>query len=86
MKRHLVLPLALMVVFALSRLPGCLPDNFSAAYALMFCAGVYFPGRLAWWLPLAVMLVTDLSLNLYYQLNLGIPAFNLGMLKYLAIW
>ena len=85
MKRHLVQPLALMVVFALSRLPGCLPDNFSAAYALMFCAGVYFPGRLAWWLPLAVMLVTDLSLNLYYQLNLGIPAFNLGMLKYLAI-
>jgi len=85
MKRHLFLPLALMVVFALSRLPGCLPDNFSAAYALMFCAGVYFPGRLAWWLPLVVMLVTDLSLNLYYQLNLGIPAFDLGLLKYLGI-
>ena len=85
MKRHLFLPLALMVVFALSRLPGCLPENFSAAYALMFCAGVYFPGRLTWWLPLAVMLVTDLGLNLYYQLELGIPAFDLGALKYLGI-
>ena len=49
--RKLFLPLALMGVFALSRLPGCLPANFSAAYALMFCAGVYFPGRLAWWPP-----------------------------------
>jgi len=74
-----------MVVFALSRLPGCLPDNFSAAYAVMFCAGVYFPGRLAWWLPLVTMLVTDLGLNLYYQMNLGIPAFDLGLLKYLGI-
>jgi len=74
-----------MGVFAISRLPGCLPDNFSAAYALMFCAGVYFPRRLAWWLPLAVMLVTDLGLDLYYQLELGIPAFDLGLLKYLGI-
>jgi len=72
-------------VFAISRLPGCLPDNFSAAYALMFYAGVYFPRRLAWWLPLAVMLVTDLGLDLYYQLELGIPAFDLGLLKYLGI-
>jgi len=85
MKRHLLLLLALMGVFAISRLPGCLPDNFSAAYALMFCAGVYFPRRLAWWLPLAVMLVTDLGLDLYYQLELGIPAFDLGLLKYLGI-
>ena len=74
-----------MGVFAISRLPGCLPDNFRAAYALMFCAGGYFPRRLAWWLPLAVMLVTDLGLDLYYQLELGIPAFDLGLLKYLGI-
>jgi hypothetical protein len=70
--KKLFLPLALMGVFALSRLPGCLPDNFSAAYALMFCAGVYLPGRLAWWLPLSVMLVTDLVINLYYQQSMGI--------------
>jgi len=55
-----------MVVFALTRLPGVLKDNFSAAYALAFCAGVYLPGRMAWWLPLSVLLVTDIGLNLFY--------------------
>jgi len=58
----------LMVAFALTRWPGLLPQNFSAAYALAFCAGVYFPKRLAWWLPLVTLLVTDLLMNvLYYQ-------------------
>ena len=60
-----------MVVFALTRVPGMLPQNFSAAYALVFCAGVYFTGRMAWWLPLVTMLVTDIGLNLYYWLALG---------------
>lgn len=53
-------------VFALSRIPGLLPQNFSAAYALAFCAGAYFPGRLAWWLPLSVLLATDVLLNVVY--------------------
>ncbi len=75
------MPVALMVVFALSRIPGMLPQNFSAAYALVFCAGVYFPGRLAWWLPLATLLVTDIGLNLYY-LQLGWNVFDLPVLKY----
>jgi hypothetical protein len=61
------LPLLLMVVFALSRWPGVMPDNFSAVYALVFCAGVYLPRKLAWWLPMVVMLVTDLALNLHYR-------------------
>jgi hypothetical protein len=74
--KKLFLPLALMTVYAISRLPGCLPDNFSPAYALMFCAGVYFPGRLAWWLPLSVMLVTDSGLNLYYQQHMGLSVFG----------
>jgi len=85
MKKELFLPVALMVVFALSRIPGCLPQNFSAAYALMFCAGVYFPARLAWWLPLAVMLGTDIGLNLYYQTEKGIPTLDAGVMKYLAL-
>ncbi|HEU5070741.1 MAG TPA: DUF6580 family putative transport protein [Verrucomicrobiae bacterium] len=71
MKGKLALPIALMVVFALTRVPGMLPQNFSAAYALVFCAGVYFSGRMAWWLPLGTMLVTDIGLNLYYWLALG---------------
>jgi hypothetical protein len=78
--KTLFLPLTLLVIFALSRIPGCLPENFSAAYALMFCAGVYFPGRLAWWLPLSVMLVTDLGINLYYQQELGLSVFGTTML------
>ena len=65
-KGKLVLPIALMVVFALSRIPGMLPQNFSAAYAIAFCAGIYFTGGMAWWLPLATLLVTDTGLNMYY--------------------
>src|SRR5439155_3732786 len=56
----------LMISFALTRWPGLLPPNFSAFYALAFCAGVYFPRRLAWWLPLVTMLLTDILLNLCY--------------------
>ena len=54
-------------VFAVSRIPGLLPSNFSMAYAFAFCAGVYFPRKNSWWLPLAVLLATDIGLNLYYQ-------------------
>src|SRR5262249_5541438 len=75
------LPIVLMLVFALSRIPGMLPQNFSAAYALTFCAGVYFSGRLAWWLPLTTLLLTDIGLNVYY-LRLGWPVFELPILKY----
>ena len=64
-KQNIWLPLVLMVVFALSRWPGVLPQNFSAAYALAFCAGVYFPGGLAW-LPLGTLVATDLGLNAFY--------------------
>ena len=75
--------LVMLGVFALSRTPGLLPQNFSAAYALMFCAGVYFTGRWAWWLPLSVMLATDLGLNLYYHFAKGIDVFNVALLRYL---
>ena len=63
------LPLLFVALLAVSRIPGLLPSNFSAVYAFVFCAGVYFSKRLAWWLPLGVMLVTDVGLNLYYQHN-----------------
>lgn len=73
-----------MVVFALTRVPGMLPDNFSAAYALVFCAGVYFAGRMAWWLPLGTMLVTDIGLNLYYWLALGWDVWTPANIAYLG--
>jgi hypothetical protein len=55
-----------MFAFALTRWPGIMPPNFSAAYGLAFCAGVYFPKKLAWWLPLATLLVSDVVMNIYY--------------------
>jgi len=81
-KGKLVLPIALMVVFALSRIPGMLPQNFSAAYAIAFCAGIYFTGGMAWWLPLVTLLVTDIGLNMYYWLYLGWNVWELPVLKY----
>ncbi len=75
------LPLAFVLVFALSRIPGMLPQNFSAAYALMFCAGVYFAGHRGWWLPLGTMLVTDIGLNIYYSLH-GVEVWKLTVLRY----
>jgi hypothetical protein len=74
------MPIALMVVFALSRIPGMLPDNFSAGYAIFFCAGVYFTGAMAWWLPLVTLLVTDIGLNIYY-LRLGYEILDLPFLR-----
>ena len=85
MKGKILLPLALMIVFALSRIPGMLPQNFSAAYALVFCAGVYFSGRLAWWLPLATLFISDIGLDLYYRFYLGWHVFDLPVLKYQLI-
>jgi hypothetical protein len=75
-KWTVVLPIVLMVVFALTRWPGAMPLNFSAAYGLAFCAGVYFSKRLAWVLPLATLVVSDLALNIYYWLTLHINAFQ----------
>ena len=65
-KRNVWLPVVLMIVFAITRWPGLMPPNFSAAYALVVCAGVYFRNRLGWWVPLGVMVLTDVVLNFFY--------------------
>src|SRR5258706_2919992 len=62
-----------MVLAALSRWPGLFPVNFSAFSALAFCAGAFFTGSMAWWLPLGTMLGTDILLNLVYY---HAPVFN----------
>ncbi|MGH8024168.1 MAG: DUF6580 family putative transport protein [Limisphaerales bacterium] len=64
--RRVILPILFIAVFAVSRAPNLFPPDFSAAYALAFCAGVYFRGAMAWWLPLAVMAATDAGLNAFY--------------------
>jgi len=60
------LPYVFMLVAAVSRWPGLLPMNFSAYYALAFCAGAFFPGAMKWWLPLGTLLATDAALDLFY--------------------
>jgi hypothetical protein len=75
-KWQVALPYILMLIAALSRWPGLFPPNFSVFYALAFCAGAFFPRTIRWWLPMGTLVVTDLALNLYYWLALGINAFN----------
>jgi hypothetical protein len=55
-----------MLVAALSRWPGLFPPNFSAFYALAFCAGAFFPRNIKWWLPMGTLMLTDLVLDLFY--------------------
>lgn len=86
-KAKFILPVLFVLVFAISRIPGLLPLGFSATYALVFCAGVYFRGAMAWWLPLGVMAATDIGLNIfYYHPKYGTPIFSLGLLLNYAIY
>ena len=58
-----------MLVLALSRWPGLMPQNFSAVYAMAFCAGLYFPVRLVW-VPALTILASDVAMNvLYYHVD-----------------
>ncbi|MFO1489006.1 MAG: DUF6580 family putative transport protein [Verrucomicrobiota bacterium] len=85
MKGKIIWPLIFALVFALSRIPGALSSdfaNFSAAYALAFIAGVYFPRAMAWWFPLAIFVATDVALNMFYWLVRGYPVWDLAILKY----
>ena len=69
-KAKMILPILFVVVFALSRIPDPYLPGFSAAYALAFCAGVYLRGTMAWWLPLGVMVATDVALSVFkYHVN-----------------
>ncbi|MBC8003433.1 MAG: hypothetical protein H7X97_12670 [Opitutaceae bacterium] len=79
-KRNVWLPVLLMIVFAISRWPGLMPPNFSAAYALMFCAGVFFRNRLGWWVPLSIMVITDVALNFFYYRPRGWGGFQIYQL------
>jgi len=84
-KWHKWLPYGFLLLAALSRWPGLFPPNFSAFYALAFCAGAFFSHRVKWWLPLATLVLTDVALNLYYLVALGINSFKATQLiNYLA--
>jgi len=65
--RKILLAVIFIAVFAASRIPQLMPSNFAVVYAFAFCSGVFFKGRQGWWVPLAVIFITDLGLNFYYQ-------------------
>jgi hypothetical protein len=71
-----LLPVVFVLLAALTRWPEVFPPNFSAFYALAFCAGAFFPGKVAWWVPLGTLLATDIALNIYYRVTLGIDSFQ----------
>ena len=81
-----------MLVFAASRWPGMLPQNFSAAHALLFCAAFWLPGWMGWVLPLATIIVTDILLNIFhYNMPVMMPELVvnwmiLGLFVVLAKW
>ena len=68
-KKNILIPILLMVALAVTRFvfldQDGMPRNFSAVYALAFCAGVYLRGPLGWWLPLGTLLLTDVILNVF---------------------
>ena len=86
------MPLVLMLVFVASRWPGMLPQNFSAAHALLFCAAFWLPGWMGWVLPLAIIIVTDILLNIFhYNMPVMVPELVvnwmiLGLFVVLAKW
>ena len=81
-----------MLVFAASRWPGMLPENFSAAHALLFCAAFWLPGWIGWVLPMATIIVTDILLNqFHYAEPVMVPELIsnwmiLGLFVVLAKW
>ena len=85
-KAKIILPIIFALVFAVSRIPGLLPLDFSAGYALVFCAGVYFRGAMAWWLPLGIMAVTDVGLNIFYHYKYNTPVFSSELLFNYAVY
>ncbi|MDX2081640.1 MAG: DUF6580 family putative transport protein [Terrimicrobiaceae bacterium] len=48
--------------------------NFSPLMAVAFCGGLFLPGLVAWLLPLAVLVVSDMALSA----ALGFPVFSWG--------
>ena len=75
----------LVGLLAVCRWPGVLPPNFSPVYALAFCAGVYLPGRLAWWLPMGILLITDAVLNIHYNVPILSSYMALNYAAYAAL-
>lgn len=60
--------------------------NFSPMAAVVLCGAVFLPKRFAIAVPLAAMLITDILLNLHYQVAVFSGAMLLVYLGYAAIF
>lgn len=85
MRGKTVIALLFLLVFAVSRIPGLLPPNFSVAYAFAFCAGVYLAGARSWWLGLGSIVLTDVLVNCHYQFVQGLQVWTTAGLKFMLI-
>lgn len=84
--KQVILPIVFVAVFAVSRIPNPSLPGFTAAYALAFCAGIYFRGAMAWWLPLGVMVTTDAALSVFcYQVTPFRPELLLNYAMYAGL-
>ena len=72
-----ILAVALLRVAFTLRFPEW--SNFSPLMAMAFCGGLFLPGVMAWVFPLAVLLVSNIGLNL----TLGYDVIGVGQL---AAW
>lgn len=87
-----------MLVLAISMWPGFATpmaqalglwdgQNFSAGYALAFCAGIYFPKRLRWTLTLGTLIIVNILTNLYYGVSPFHPYLFVKIIAFSAlIW
>ncbi|HWD18508.1 MAG TPA: DUF6580 family putative transport protein [Verrucomicrobiae bacterium] len=71
MNKKVWLAVAMVAVFAVSRWPGLTPPNFSPAYAIAFCAGLYLPGAVGWYGTLVVMAVLSCILQFVFYRSVG---------------
>ena len=85
--RDTLVAIGMMIALALTRFTvGIMPPNFSAVYALAFCAGLYFRGSMAWWLPFATLAVSDIILNVViYEVSILHPSFLGNYLAYAVL-
>lgn len=77
-------PLAFLALMAAMRWPGLLPENLSAVYALVFCAGAFL--RSPRWVgaTFGVLLATDVLLLCHYRFNAGLDVLGSASWVYLA--
>ncbi len=74
--KQTICAILLMAVLSLTRIPGLTPVGFSAVIALIFCAGVYLPQKIGWFIIFPMLLATDVALDYHY----GAPLLSLQML------